>query len=235
MLLELERVKFSYGGAETLRGVSMRIHEGSVVCLIGANGAGKTTTLKLISGLGKPDSGEILFKGKSIAGDDPQSILEMGITQVPQEGRPFPFLTVYENLLMGAFVRKDKKAVREDVAKVYELFPVLRERSSQKSGKLSGGERRMLAIGRALMSKPILLMMDEPSSGLAPVIIQEFRNTIPKMQEEGVSILLVEQNADLALKVAQFGYVMERGEIVLSGLASQLLDNPTVKKAYLGM
>lgn len=234
-LLEVVGVGFGYGGAQTLRGTSLALTNGGMVCLIGANGAGKTTMLRLISGLARPDSGEIRFEGRNIAGLPPQKILDLGISQVPQEGRVFADMTVYENLLMGAYRRTDKPGVREDLEMVYLYFPRLRERVKQRGGSLSGGERQMLAIARSLMARPSVLMMDEPSSGLAPMIVESLGNIICKMNKDGLSILLVEQNADLALRISHYGYVLERGTVVLEGDAKTLLDNPIVKEAYLGM
>ena len=235
MLLELENVRFYYGGAEILRGISIILREKDMICLIGANGAGKTTTLRIISGLAKPTSGEIRYNGKNINGNPPQSILAKGIAQVLQEGGVFRDMTVYENLIMGAYLRKDRKTVNRDLEAVYEYFPVFKERSKQKGGKLSGGERQMLAIGRALMSRPILLLMDEPTSGLAPIVVTMVGEIILRINKDGISIILVEQNADLALNIARYGYVMERGNIALEGNTIDLLTNDMVKKAYLGL
>ena len=234
-VLEIVNVEFEYGGAKALKGISMAVERGQINCLIGANGAGKTTTLRVISGLLKPKSGGILFQGKDIIGLPPQGILSLGIAQVPQEGRSFYDMSVLENLLMGAYLQKDKKSVEHDLAMVYGFFPRLRDRAKQRASSLSGGERQMLAIARALMSKPSVLMMDEPSAGLAPIVVETLGEIVSRMKSEDLSIFLVEQNADMALRVAHYGYVMERGKIVLEGDAKNLFENPTVRQAYLGM
>jgi branched-chain amino acid transport system ATP-binding protein len=235
-MLKLSNVQTFYGNIKALKDVNIEISEGEIVTLIGANGAGKTTTLMSISGLVPPRSGEITFKGTSIHGENPNKIVEMGISQVPEGRRIFPYLTVLENLDMGAFLRSDKAAIKRDVDYIFSLFPILAERRSQAGGTLSGGEQQMLAISRALMAKPRLLLFDEPSLGLAPIVIQQIFRIIRKInQENRTTIFLVEQNANLALKVANKGYVMENGRIILHDTAKNLLSNDDVQKAYLGM
>jgi branched-chain amino acid transport system ATP-binding protein len=235
MFLELNDVRVNYGGARILRGISMHLKEGDIVCLIGANGAGKTTTLRTISGLKRPAHGEIMFKGKDISRTPPQDILAQGIAHVPQEGRVFKEMTVYQNLSMGAYLRKDRSKINADLEVVYDYFPVLRTRSKQKAGRLSGGERQILAIGRALMCKPDVLIMDEPTLGLAPIMVKLVGEIIFKLNADGLSIVLVEQNADLALNISRYGYVMERGKIALEGETRELLSNDLVREAYLGI
>lgn len=235
MLLELDEVKISYGGARIIRGISLGVEEGDVVCLIGANGAGKTTLLRAISGLERPNSGTIKFRGENIGQVPPPEILARGLVHVPQEGRLFGNMSVQENLLMGAYLRRDKAGVESDLRVVYDYFPILRERSRLRAGSLSGGERQMLAMGRALMSKPQVLMMDEPTAGLAPQVVQMIGQIILKMNQAGISILLVEQNAELALGVARYGYVLERGRVVVEGTAGELRRNEQVREAYLGI
>jgi branched-chain amino acid transport system ATP-binding protein len=234
MLLELEDIRVSYGAAEVVKGVSMKVEEGSIVCVIGANGAGKTTTLRAISGLERATSGEIRFRGERINRASPQSIVERGIVQIPERGRPFPDMSVYENLMMGAYLRKDKLESSRDLEMVYEFFPVLKDRNKQTAGSLSGGERQMLAIGRALMSKPTILLMDEPSLGLAPKLVATMGEIILGLHNRGISIVLVEQNARMALSLADRGYVMETGRIILEGDAKALANDKRVIKAYLG-
>jgi branched-chain amino acid transport system ATP-binding protein len=235
LLIELDDVRVSYGGAGVLWGISLSVEEGKVVCLIGGNGAGKTTTLRTISGLKRPSGGEIRYRGESIIRKSPPEILALGISHVPQEGRIFRDMTVYENLRMGAYLRKDKSGIAEDLQTVYEHFPILQNRSRQPAGALSGGERQMLAIGRALMSKPRTLIMDEPTLGLAPIMVKMLVGIISRLNDAGISVILVEQNADFALKIAHFGYVMERGRIVTQGNTKELLTNDFVRKAYLGI
>jgi len=234
MLLELEDIRVSYGAAEVVKGVSLKVEEGSIVCVIGANGAGKTTTLKAISGLERATSGEIRFRGERINRASPQSIVERGIVQIPERGRPFPDMSVYENLMMGAYLRKDKPELSRDLEMVYQFFPVLKDRNKQAAGSLSGGERQMLAIGRALMSKPTILLMDEPSLGLAPKLVATMGEIILGLNKRGISIVLVEQNAQMALSLADRGYVMETGRIILEGDAKDLANDKRVIKAYLG-
>jgi len=234
-ILEVDDVRFSYGGAKILRGLSLTLDKGDVICVIGANGAGKTTTLRTISGLEKPDSGQITFQGQRVNGLFPRNILTLGIAMVPEQGRLFPDMTVYENLVIGAYLRTDKQAINLDLDMVYGYFPVLSKRSRQRAGSLSGGERQMLAIGRALMSKPIVLMMDEPCSGLAPQFVAMLGKIILDLNREDLSLILVEQNADMALNIARYGYVLERGRVALEGETKDLINDEMVKKAYLGL
>jgi len=234
MLLQVDNLVTSYGKIEALKGISLEVEQGEIVTLIGANGAGKSTTLKTISGQLKPSDGKIEFNGKSIVGMPAHTVAELGIVQVPEGRRIFSRMTVTENLEMGAFLRKDKTEIKAAVERVFELFPRLAERRGQKGGTLSGGEQQMLAMGRGLMAKPNLLMLDEPSMGLAPVVVETIFETIEQLNREGITILLVEQNAHLALSIANRGYVMETGEIKLTGLGKELLTNEEVRKAYLG-
>jgi branched-chain amino acid transport system ATP-binding protein len=234
MLLKLDSVKTYYGNIRALKGISLEVNEGEIVCLIGGNGAGKSTTLMTISGVLTPEEGEVLYQGRSIAGLRPDHIVQMGICQVPEGRMIFPLLTVMENLDLGAYLRTDKDGIREDVERVFELFPVLRERGKQAGGTLSGGEQQMLAIGRALMARPKLLLLDEPSLGLAPILVDTIFDIIRQINEQGTTILLVEQNAQLALQFSHRGYVIETGEIALADTSAALLKNEQVKKAYLG-
>ena len=235
-MLELKDIRTYYGNIQALKGVSLQIEQGEIVTLIGANGAGKTTTLMSISGLVPPRSGQILFEGRSLYRMDPNAIVAMGICQVPEGRRIFPYLSVLENLDMGAFLRDDKAAVAQDLDYVLSLFPILAQRRHQAGGTLSGGEQQMLAISRALMARPRLLLLDEPSLGLAPLIVKRIFEIIQKINaENNTTIFLVEQNANLALKVAHRGYVMENGRITLSDSAENLLANEDVRKAYLGI
>ena len=231
-MLKISDLKVSYGGIEAVKGISFEVPEKSIVTLIGANGAGKSTTLKAISGLVKPASGKIEFLGEDITGKDTTNIVSKGITLVPEGRRIFSNLTVLENLRIGAYMRHD--SLDDDIKMVYDLFPRLKERSWQLGGTLSGGEQQMLAVGRALMSKPRLLMMDEPSLGLAPIIVKEIFSIIKEINEQGVTILLIEQNANMALKTADIGYVLETGNITKSGTGLELLSDEAVKEAYLG-
>ena len=231
-MFEIKGLSVNYGGIEAVRDISFSVEEGTIVTLIGANGAGKSTTLRTIAGLVKPRTGKIEFIGEDITGKDPAYIVGKGITLVPEGRKIFPDLTVLENLKIGAYLRKDN--IEEDIDWVYSLFPRLRERSWQYGGTLSGGEQQMLAVGRALMSRPKIMMMDEPSLGLAPLVVRDIFSIIRKISREGVTILLVEQNANMALQVADVGYVMETGRITLTGKGSELLVNDAVKKAYLG-
>jgi branched-chain amino acid transport system ATP-binding protein len=231
-MLKIEGLRVNYGGIEAVKGISFEVAEGSIVTLIGANGAGKSTTLRTIAGLVKPAGGKILFCGEDITGKAPNTIVERGVTLVPEGRRVFADLTVLENLKIGAYLRRDN--LTDDVEMVYDLFPRLRERSWQLAGTLSGGEQQMLAVGRALMSKPRLMMMDEPSLGLAPLVVKDIFSIIRKVNEQGVTILLIEQNANMALKTADTGYVLETGRILLSGTGEELLSDEQVKKAYLG-
>jgi len=235
-LLKLDGIKTYYGNIQALKGVSIEIAEGEIITLIGANGAGKTTTLMSISGIVPPQTGNIYFMGEPITAMPPEKIVALGISQVPEGRHIFPGLTVKENLDMGAFLRNDTKGVHEDLEYIYELFPILTERRNQQGGTLSGGEQQMLAISRALMARPKLLLLDEPSLGLAPIIIQRIFEIIKKInRERKTTILLVEQNANLALRVAHRGYVMENGRIVLEDSAERLLSNEDVMRAYLGV
>ena len=234
-ILELRNLSAGWGNAPAIRDVSLSINQGEIVTIIGANGAGKSTTLMTISAILRPMGGQVLYAGKDIAATAPEKLPEMGLCQVPEGRRIFPRLTVAENLDMGAYFRTDHDAVRRDMAHVFELFPRLQERASQKGGTLSGGEQQMLAIGRALMGRPKLLLLDEPSLGLAPLIVEHIFSIIRRVsEEEGMTVLLVEQNANLALKLAQRGYVMETGRIAMTDTAASLLDNPEIRKAYLG-
>jgi branched-chain amino acid transport system ATP-binding protein len=235
-MLKLSNVQTFYGKIQALDDVSMEISEGEIVTLIGANGAGKTTALMSISGIVPPRSGEIVFDGQPIQDMSPNKIVDLGICQVPEGRRIFPYLTVSENLDMGAFLRSDKDGIKQDMEYIFELFPILSERRHQAGGTLSGGEQQMLAISRALMARPRLLLMDEPSLGLAPLIVRQIFEIIRKINiENNTTIFLVEQNANLALKVAGRGYVMENGRIILSDSSKNLLSNEDVKKAYLGL
>lgn len=234
-MLKLERVSTYYGNIQALKNISIEINKGEIITLIGANGAGKTTTLMTISGVLSPKSGRIFFNGVEISGLSPEKIVPLGLSHVPEGRRIFPQLTVFENLEMGAYLRNDKE-IRSDIDYVFDLFPILRKRKAQLGGTLSGGEQQMLAISRALMTRPSLLLLDEPSLGLAPLIIKQIFEIIKKINKEnGTTVFLVEQNANLALKCADRGYVMENGEIILSDTAENLLTNPEVKKAYLGI
>ncbi|MDF2587151.1 MAG: livF [Anaerocolumna sp.] len=231
-LLTIENLSVSYGGIRAVKGISLTVPEGEIVTLIGANGAGKSTILRSIVGLVKAESGKISFEGKDITGSSTNTIVEKGITLVPEGRHVFPDLTVLENLKIGAYLRKDN--LEDDINWIYKLFPRLQERSWQMAGTLSGGEQQMLAVGRALMSKPKLIMMDEPSLGLAPIIVHDIMNIIKTVNKEGVTILLVEQNANLALKIAHTGYVCETGTITMQGSGLTLLNDESVKAAYLG-
>ena len=232
MILSIKDLKVNYGGIEAVKGISFDVPKGDIVTLIGANGAGKSSTLRAIAGLVKLKSGSIEFEGESIAGKDTTVIVSKGITLVPEGRRIFPDLTVLENLRVGAYMRKDD--ITPDINWVYELFPRLKERSWQAGGTLSGGEQQMLAVGRALMSRPKLMMMDEPSLGLAPLIVRDIFSIIKEINKRGVTILLIEQNANMALSTADTGYVMETGRITMTGPGKELLVNEAVKAAYLG-
>jgi branched-chain amino acid transport system ATP-binding protein len=235
-LLELNNVHTYYGHIHALKGLSIKVNEGEIVTLIGSNGAGKSTTLRTISGLLRPRHGEITLEGKRINQVPPHDILKMGISQSPEGRRIFPRLTVLENLELGAYGRSGKNTeFRDDLERIFELFPRLRERVGQKGGTLSGGEQQMLAIGRALMSHPRVLLLDEPSMGLAPVLVEQIFEIIKEINEQGMTVLLVEQNALLALAIAHRGYVIQTGKIVLEDEAKALSENETVKKAYLGI
>ncbi len=233
-MLVLEDVNVYYGAIHALKGISFEVNQGEIVTLIGSNGAGKSTSLKTISGLLRPKTGKITFKGENMASVAPQSIVAKGISQVPEGRHVFANMTVIENLELGAFLRKDKAGIKQDMKRVYELFPRLLERNSQISGTLSGGEQQMLAMGRALMSKPQLLLLDEPSMGLAPILVKQIFSIIKEINASGTTILLVEQNAHMALSVANRAYVLETGKIVLSGDSKKLAASEEVRKAYLG-
>jgi branched-chain amino acid transport system ATP-binding protein len=234
MLLKIKDLWCHYGGAEVLKGVSIEIEEGSIVTIIGANGAGKTTILRTISGLKAPTSGEIWFQGTRIEQSLPQDIVKLGMVHVLESRGLFPYMTVLENLKMGAFLRKDKEQIARDLEKVYQHFPKMKERIYQKAKTLSGGEQQMLAIGRALMCNPKLLLLDEPSLGLSPMMVQEIGNIVRDINERGISVILVEQNARLALGLSKYAYVMETGNIVLEGSARDLMHHDHIRKAYLG-
>jgi len=233
-LLEIKNLNVYYGPVHVLKSVNLKVLEKGFVTLIGANGAGKTTLLKTISGLKKPTSGEIMFKGEDITKLDTNKIVEKGIIQVPEGRGIFPRLTVLENLKMGAYLRKDSKEIKKDLDYVYEKFPRLKERQKQLGESLSGGEQQMLAIGRALMSKPEMILFDEPSMGLAPILVQKVADIIRQLHNERITVLLVEQNANIALKIAEYGYVLQVGEIVLADKTEKLLTDEKVKQAYLG-
>ncbi len=233
-LLELEGVQTFYGSIQALKGISIDVREGEIVTLIGANGAGKSTTLRSINGLNHPRRGTIAFQGRDITHDTPHSIVKRGIAQSPEGRKLFPRMTVTENLEMGAFQRSDRAQIREDMDRVFTLFPRLAERRTQKAGTMSGGEQQMCAIGRALMARPTLLMLDEPSMGLAPIFVERIFETIVEVNKQGTSILLVEQNALMALDVANRGYVLETGHVALADDAKALAKNPEVRKTYLG-
>jgi branched-chain amino acid transport system ATP-binding protein len=234
MLLELDNVKTSYGNIRALKGISMAVEEGEIVCLIGSNGAGKSTTIMTISGVLIPIEGDVIYQGQSIAAMRPDHIVQMGICQVPEGRMIFPMMTVMENLDLGAYLRKDNEGIKEDLERVFQLFPVLRERLKQLGGTLSGGEQQMLAIARALMARPKLLLLDEPSLGLAPILVDAIFDIIRQINEMGTTILLVEQNAQLALQFSHRGYVIETGRIALADTSVNLMQNDQVKKAYLG-
>lgn len=233
-MLEINNINVYYGAIHALKGVSVSVKEGQIVTLIGANGAGKSTTLRTISGLLKPKTGQILFEGKDIAGITAHNIVKMGISQVPEGRRIFANMTVLENLELGAYTRNDSKEVRQDMDKVFNRFPRLAERRSQMAGTLSGGEQQMLAMGRALMSRPRLLLLDEPSMGLAPLLVKEIFSIVQEINASGTTVLLVEQNANMALSIAHKAYVLETGRITLSGTAQELAESEAVRKAYLG-
>ena len=234
-ILELRDVHTYYGSIQALKGISLDVREGEIVTLLGANGAGKTTTLRSINGLNRPRQGSIRFQGRDITGTAPHEIVKRGIAQSPEGRRLFPRMSVIENLEMGAFQRKDRSGIREDMDRVFDLFPRLQERRNQKAGTMSGGEQQMCAIGRALMARPKLLLLDEPSLGLAPIFVERIFEIVSTINEQGTSILLVEQNALMALDTAKRGYVMETGTIVLSDDAKSLRENEQVKRTYLGV
>lgn len=233
-MLEVKDLNVHYGVIHALKGISMEVREGEIVALIGANGAGKTTLLHAISGIQKKSSGDILFEGSSLNKAGARKIVSQGITQVPEGRRIFSGMSVYENLMMGAFLRKDKEGIKADLKNIYSRFPILEKRSGQDASTLSGGEQQMLAMGRALMARPKILLLDEPSMGLAPILVKEIFRIIREINEQGTTILLVEQNARMALSIADRAYVMETGNIVLSGTGEELAQSPDIQKAYLG-
>ena len=230
--LKIEDLKINYGGIEAVKGISLDVPEGKIITLIGANGAGKSSTLRAISGLVRPKSGKIVFNGEDITSKDPTHIVTKGITLVPEGRKIFPDLTVKENLKIGAYLRNND--ISGDLKWVYELFPRLKEREWQAGGTLSGGEQQMLAVGRALMSRPKLIMMDEPSLGLAPIVVQDIFKIIKTVKEKGITVLLIEQNANMALQTADYAYVLETGRITKSGTGAELLADESIKEAYLG-
>lgn len=233
-MLKIDNINVYYGAIHALKGISVEVNEGEIVTLIGANGAGKSTILRTISGLLKPKTGEILFEGKSIAGVKAQDIVKLNISQVPEGRRVFANMTVMENLELGAYIRTDSKGIKEDFEKVFVKFPKLAERRSQLAGTMSGGEQQMLAMGRALMSRPRLLLLDEPSMGLAPLLVREIFSIVKEINASGTTVLLVEQNAHMALSIAHRAYVLETGRITLSGDAKELAASEAIQKAYLG-
>lgn len=233
-MLKVEKLNVHYGVIHALKDVSMEVKEGEIVSLIGANGAGKTTLLQTISGLLKKTSGEVVFLGKSMNKVSAKNIVKEGITQVPEGRYIFSGMSVYENLLMGAYLRKDKDGIKADLQDIYQRFPILEKRSSQDASTLSGGEQQMLAMGRALMARPKILLLDEPSMGLAPILVKEIFNIIKDINEKGTTVLLVEQNAKMALSIADRAYVMETGNIVMTGTGAELVNSPEIQKAYLG-
>ena len=233
-MLKIKDLHVSYGGIKALRGIDLEVPDGKIVTLIGANGAGKSTTLRTISGLVKAESGSIEYDGQELVGKPINKILEAGIAQVPEGRRVFPNMTVEENLKIGAYLRNDKDGIEKDIKWVYELFPRLEERNWQLAGTLSGGEQQMLAVGRGLMSRPKMMMLDEPSLGLAPLVVQDIFTIIKEINRQGVTILLVEQNANMALKTADFAYVLETGSITKFGTGAELLADDSIKEAYLG-
>ena len=233
-LLEVKNLHVSYGGIEALRGISFSVDEGQIVTLIGANGAGKSTTLRTICGIVRAKSGSIVFDGQNILGLDTQKVVQRGIALVPEGRRVFPNLTVLENLRIGAYLRKDEEGIKADLDRVHDLFPRLKERGWQLAGTLSGGEQQMLAVGRALMTSPRLMMMDEPSLGLAPLVVKDIFAIIRQLSAQGITILLIEQNANAALHAAHYGYVLQTGMITLQDTGESLLNNQSVQEAYLG-
>jgi branched-chain amino acid transport system ATP-binding protein len=233
-LLEVSDIHTFYGNIEALKGISIEVEEGECVTLIGSNGAGKSSTLRSISGLTPPRQGSIRFKDREITETPPQEIVSMGVAHSPEGRHVFPRMSVYENLMLGAYLRKDQSEIKEDIDRVYSLFPRLKERERQKGGTMSGGEQQMLAIGRSLMARPELLLLDEPSMGIAPILVERIYETIAEINRQGTTILLVEQNANFALDVSSRGYVLETGSIALSDKSAALRENPEVQKAYLG-
>jgi branched-chain amino acid transport system ATP-binding protein len=234
-LLEVKEIHTFYGNIQALKGVSLEVEEGECVTLIGSNGAGKSTTLRSISGLTPPRQGSIRFEGREVTETPPQEIVSMGVSHSPEGRHIFPRMSVYENLMLGAYMRRDAEEIESDVERVYSLFPRLKERERQKGGTMSGGEQQMLAIGRALMARPRLLLLDEPSMGIAPILVERIYETIAEINRQGTTILLVEQNANFALEVSRRGYVLETGSVVLSDNSASLRENPEVQRAYLGV
>jgi branched-chain amino acid transport system ATP-binding protein len=234
-ILEVEDIHTYYGSIHAIKGVTLEVREGEIVTLIGANGAGKSTTLRSINGLNHPREGSIRFQGKDITNEAPHNVVKMGISQSPEGRKLFPRMSVYENLEMGAFQRDDRRGIKEDLERVYGLFPRLAERKSQKAGTLSGGEQQMVAMGRALMARPKLLLLDEPSMGLAPIFVEKIFEIVKEINDQGTPVLLVEQNALMALDIAGRGYVMETGQIAVTDDAKNLRQNEQVQKAYLGI
>jgi branched-chain amino acid transport system ATP-binding protein len=233
-LLEINDIHTYYGNIQALKGVSVEVEEGECVTLIGSNGAGKSTTLRSVSGLTPPRQGSIRFNGREITETPPQDIVSMGVAQSPEGRHVFPRMTVHENLLLGAYLRRDQSEISSDLDRVYELFPRLKERERQKGGTMSGGEQQMLAIGRALMARPTLLLLDEPSMGIAPILVERIYETIAEINRQGTTILLVEQNANFALDVSSRAYVLETGSVALADKSAALRENPEVQRAYLG-
>ncbi len=233
-LLKVTNLVVSYGGIEALKGISFDVEQGQIVTLIGANGAGKSTSLRTISGLVRPKEGRVYFEGRDITDYGTQKIVETGIAMVPEGRRVFPNLTVLENLRIGAYLRKDTEVIGQDIAYVYELFPRLKERSWQLAGTLSGGEQQMLAVGRAMMTRPKLIMMDEPSLGLAPLVVKDIFRIIQRLKSTGMTVLLIEQNANAALHACDYAYVLETGRITMSGTGQELLASEAIQEAYLG-
>lgn len=233
-MLEVKNLSVHYGMIQAVRNVNFKVNEGEIVSLIGANGAGKSTILKTLSGLSHPSEGEIVYLGENIASTSAKKIVEKGLVQVPEGRHVFPGLTVKENLELGAFLRKDKEEIQKDMEAVFERFPILKERKDQDAQTLSGGEQQMLAMGRALMSRPKLLLLDEPSMGLAPIFIREIFKIIQEIQKTGTTVLLIEQNAKMALSISNRAYVLETGSVVLSGTGQELLESDEIQKAYLG-
>jgi branched-chain amino acid transport system ATP-binding protein len=235
LLLRVEDAHAFYGNIHALKGISLQVRRGSIVALLGANGSGKTTTLRAISGLLRPRRGDIWFEDKSLARKSPEKIVALGISHVPEGRQVFGDLTVLENLRIGAFLRNDLRGIREDIGRVFTLFPRLRERSEKAAQTLSGGEQQMLSIGRGLMARPTLLLLDEPSLGLAPILVEQIVDTLKTIRGGGTTILLVEQNSEIALSISDYAYVLETGRVALEGLSSTLLDNEQVKSSYLGL
>lgn len=234
-MLEVKDIHTYYGSIHALKGVSLRVEEKEIVCLIGANGAGKTTTLMTISGVLRAKSGRVFFQGQDISKTATDKIVKLGLTQVPEGRMIFPRLTVQENLWMGAYIRKKSDELKKDEEWIYTLFPILKERRKQAGGTLSGGEQQMLAIGRAIMARPTILLLDEPSLGLAPIVVENIFEVIQKINQQGTTVMLVEQNAQMALQIAHRGYVLATGSVILQGSSKELMENPQVQAAYLGM